>query len=69
MILGFYQSKSHSFQNPKKRVFPFFSQLPETLVLKFCPELETLLSNESMHFSAFCVMIFRSTVGVGKIFF
>jgi len=28
---------------PKKRVFPgFFSQLPETWVLKLCPELETL---------------------------
>jgi len=28
----------------KTRVFPgFFSQLPETLVLKFCPELETLV--------------------------
>jgi len=27
----------------KKRVFPgFFSQLPESRVLKFCPELETL---------------------------
>jgi len=46
IILSFYRSKSHSFQNPKKTVFPgFFSQLPETRVLKFCPELETLVSN------------------------
>ena len=44
MILSFYRPKSHSFQNPKKTFFPgFFSQLPETRVLKFCPELETPL--------------------------
>jgi len=43
MILSFYRSKSHSFKNPKKTGFPWsFSQLPETRVLKFCPELETL---------------------------
>jgi len=46
VILNFYRSKSHSFQNSKKRVFPgFFSQLPETRVLQFCPELETLRPN------------------------
>jgi len=44
MILSFFRSKSHSFQNSKKRDFPgFFSQLPETRVLKFNPELETLI--------------------------
>ena len=43
VLLSFYRSKSHSFQNPKKRVFPgFIPQLPETRVLKFCLELETL---------------------------
>ena len=44
MILSFYRSNSHSISKPeKKRVFPgSFSQLPETWVLKFCPELETL---------------------------
>ena len=36
------QNRIH-FKTRKKRVFPgFFSQLPETRVLKFCPELETL---------------------------
>jgi len=44
MILSFYRLKFHSFQNLiKKRIFPgFFSQLPETRVLKFCPELKTI---------------------------
>jgi len=45
MILSFYRSKSHSFQNPKKTGFPgFFSQLPETRIFKFFPELETLVA-------------------------
>jgi len=39
MMLSFYPSKSHSFQNPKN----FFPQLPENRVLKFCPELEHYL--------------------------
>ena len=33
----------------KTRVFPgFFSLVPETRVLKFCPELETLISDEQI---------------------
>jgi len=37
------QNRIH-FITRKKRVFPgFFSQLPETRVLKFCPEFETLI--------------------------
>ena len=37
------QNRIH-FKTRKKRVFPgFFSQLPETRVLEFFPELETLL--------------------------
>jgi len=38
------QNRIHYKTRKKKRVFPgFFSQLPETRALKFCPELETLL--------------------------
>jgi len=45
MIPSSYRSKSHSFQNQKKGGFPgCFSQIPETRVLKFCPELETLVT-------------------------
>jgi len=46
MLLSSYHSKSHSFQNLKKNlVFPgIISQLPETWVLNFCPELETRMS-------------------------
>jgi len=43
MILNFIAQNRIHFKTRKKRVFPgFFSQLPETRVLKFCPELETL---------------------------
>ena len=39
--MNFYRSKLHSFQNQKKRVFAgFVSQLSETWLLKFCPELK-----------------------------
>jgi len=47
----------------KTRVFPgFFSQLPETWVLKFCPELETLMFNE-LKYSTY-LMPFFNIVGI-----
>ena len=44
LILSFFSQNRIHFKIRKKRVFPgFFSQLPETRVLKFFPELETLV--------------------------
>jgi len=43
MILSFIAQNPIHFKTQKKKIFPgFFSQLPETQVLKFCPELEIL---------------------------
>jgi len=45
MILSFIDQNRIHFKTRKKRVFPsFLSQLPKTRVLKFCPELETLVA-------------------------
>jgi len=51
MILSFItQNRIHL----KTRVFPgFFSQLPETRVLKFCPELETLFATGFLTYDQF----------------
>jgi len=54
MILSFKAQNGIHFKNRKKRVFPgFFSQLPDTRVLKFCPELETLVGLHTIFFSPF----------------
>jgi len=48
MVLSFIAQNPIYFKTRKKRVFPgIFSQLPETRVLKFCPELETLVAASS----------------------
>jgi len=75
MILSFIGQNRIHFKIRKKRVFPgFFSQLPETRVLKFCSELETLIVSVSCDYrclkpATICVLIFSVYANVSLAFF
>ena len=60
--MGLFCAKSLFHQYPKTPSFPgFFSQVPETRVLKFCPELETLLSTPGVISNSDSLVIVRSS--------
>jgi len=58
IILSFIARNRIHFTTRKKRVFPgSFSQLPETRILKLCPELETLVDSSETALAAACLLL------------
>lgn len=53
MVFGFYLANHIYFKTRKNLGFPGFSSLPETRMINFCPELETLFSTRSVSAAPF----------------